>query len=292
MKHIYKIFLFLAVIVSFNSCDNSEGDNEGKFDAFPETGWVEFNSSSELSFSLLDFDLSEAVIVPLEIDVQVPVNPTDLIINYSLVSVSGADPNSIFSNSGKVIAEAGKSSFQGNYYPVLELDLKEAASITEILIFDVVLNSTSRAEVTAGVSGGNRLTSVRIEICPLFTEFKGTFSVTENFIEGSPFAGSPLGSFFGESYQVEIASLTDTRFLITASSGFDSFLWPDTVMTLGDCETGPVSFDDAIDPVSPVIAFFRLMTVESASLDYVNKTITCTGVLGEFGPYQFVLTKL
>ena len=295
MKNIYKIVLFILVSFSFTNCDNSDGLNEGKFNANPESGWVEFlNSATSIQAKIDDLDLSQPAIVTIPIAVNVPVNKTDMTINYSFVPVSGEDPNNIFSNSGKVIAEAGKSSTYGNYYPEIQIDLAEAASISDIMIFDIVLTSTDRSSVTAGIEGSSRITSVRYQICPSLGSFVGTYTVTEGFTDG-PYAGASLADIFGESYQVVLSAMpgdtTGTMFVINNSAGYDTYFLNGTVVTLDPCGGGALSFDDGYEDDIPVIALFREFAYTSSSNNFANHTITCSGPLDAFGGYQFILTK-
>lgn len=165
MKHIYKIILSLAVIAFFSSCDNSEGDNEGKFDDNPETGWVQFLFSSfDDDINLETFDTSIPVVLPVAVNV--PVNKEDLSIGYSLVSVSGPDPNDFFSNNGVLVAPAGESSFFGNDFAEIELNMEEALDLTWPMVFDVVLESTNRSSISVGIAGSDRPTSIRVSVCP------------------------------------------------------------------------------------------------------------------------------
>ncbi|WP_299228682.1 hypothetical protein [uncultured Psychroserpens sp.] len=175
MKNTLKIAsLFAFVLFAFNSCDDSEGENEGKFDDNPEAGWVQFQTSAS-QISLDAFDFTTPFTIPVEVNV--PVVPNDLRISYSLESVSGANPNMVFSNSGSIINPGGTSSHFDLNFPEIEFDMSEAlsAGISEPMVFDVVLESTDKASVAVGIFGSDRPTSYRITVCPSFASSTGAF---------------------------------------------------------------------------------------------------------------------
>lgn len=250
MKHLYKIFLSLAVIASFSGCDNSEGLNEGKFDENPRSGWVEFfTETTNIEAQIDNLDLSGPAISTIPVAVNVPINENDLAIRYSLVPVSGADPNTIFSNSGILIAEGGKSSNFGLYYPEIEIDLTEAANISEIMVFDVVLTSTNRDFVTAGISGSDRLTSVRYQICP-------TLDISTN-------------QFLGE-YNIT-----------TSASLFGGTVFTDTTVTLVEGPNGPFSrqFDATYIGAAPTTVDFTFVDGEIIITDDLFVPLGCSSAI-------------
>ncbi|REE08126.1 hypothetical protein DFQ09_109192 [Winogradskyella pacifica] len=168
MKNIFKIsFLFSLLLVSFNSCDSSEGENEGKFNESPESGWVQFQTS-QLSIDLGGYDVSVPAGIPVEVNV--PIVANDLTISYSFVPVSGANPNTVFSNTGNLLSPGGTSSNFDTTFPEIQLNIAEvtAANITETMVFDVVLNGTDNSGIAIGISGTEetRPTTIRVTICP------------------------------------------------------------------------------------------------------------------------------
>ncbi len=184
MKNFYKKILVPFIIVLLVvSCDDSEGDNEGKFDDNPQTGWVQLVSDTPYEITLDNFDSSSPLRVP--VFVNVPVSTTPLNISYELVPVSGANPNTLFSNDGVVTNLAGESAhfffdeLEGGGFdtddaldnieniPTVNFDMTEAANITEPMVFDLVLTSTDRSTVGVGIDGSERPTTVRVEICPM-----------------------------------------------------------------------------------------------------------------------------
>ncbi|WP_179316253.1 hypothetical protein [Winogradskyella undariae] len=200
MKNILKIsFLFSLLLVSFNSCDSSEGENEGKFNASPETGWVQFQTS-QLSIDLGGYDVSVPAGIPVEVNV--PIVTNDLTISYSFVSVSGANPNTVFSNTGNLLSPGGTSSTFGTTYPEIQLDMAEvaAANIIETMVFDVVLNGTDNAGIAIGISGAEetRPTTIRVTICPEIEVAIAGLLTNDNFFVGDyNLTVTSGGSLFG-----------------------------------------------------------------------------------------------
>ena len=108
MKNVLKLLsLFLVVSVAV-SCDSNTSDDLG-YGAQDERGWVYFMEDSPVITAFIG---AESDIV-LDINLQVPNTSSDLTINYEMASVSGADPNSVFSNSGQLVVPAGNTSFMG-----------------------------------------------------------------------------------------------------------------------------------------------------------------------------------
>jgi len=216
MKHIFKITFFsLLVLLTAYSCDNSEGDNEGKFNDDPTTGWVQFITDGAAgSIAIDNYDTSNLFEVPVFINI--PVSTSELAINYDLVAVTGPDPNTIFSNNGVLInpannsthfffsdLEAGaldvanggtKDPLTIDAFPKIQFDIAQAANISEAMVFDVVLTSTDNDGVTAGIEGSTRPTAYRIQICPTLdastSNFIGDFSLTVT--SGDSLFGGPV----------------------------------------------------------------------------------------------------
>jgi len=204
MKNILKIILiFSFAIITFNSCDNDKGVNDGKFDANEESGWVQFQSNeSQIWLDAYNFD--EVFEIPVEVNV--PVVKDNLTINYSLVGVSGVDPNTVFSNNGSIVSPAGFSSNFDLFFPSISFDISEALNITETLIFDVVLESTNKSTVQVGISGSEdtRPTTYRVSICPIVlsrSDFvTGDFNLTVT-------SGSSL--FGGDVFADQVVSIQE-----------------------------------------------------------------------------------
>jgi hypothetical protein len=298
MKNIFK-FLSLFLIVGIAvSCDSTTGDDMG-YDAQTERGWVQFMDGSPAVITA--FQGAEGKI-ELDVNLQVPNTSSDLTINYDLVSVSGGDPNAVFSNTGSVVAPAGQTSFMGpanitgkeyTFLSLIELDLTDlaGATINEPMVFDVVLTGTSSSQITAGLAGETFKVAQRIVINPSLSNLNGVYSVDENFTDGvnAPFG---LTDFFGESYQVELmvveGDASASTMTATNSEGFDTYFIPGVVI---DFSASPLSFDDGYTPALPVVALFVEMSIATSTVDFGNGVIRCDGEAGPYGPYQFTLTK-
>lgn len=299
MKNIIKIFSLLLFVSGFISCDKSD---DLKYNPTPENGWIQFTQGTPSAIGAFQ---GTSNVIDLDVDIQVPTTSQDLTINYSLVPVSGLDPNTVFSNSGTSVAPAGQTSYAGpdnntgidySYLNTIKIDLNEALNADlngETMVFDVVLTGTSSSGITVGLSGETFPISTRITINPSLDDFVGTYDVSENFTDGvnAPFG---LSDFFGENYQVELARMPDdptaSKFVITNSAGFDVYFIGGTDLTfLGD---GGLFFDDGNDPNGfPVVGLFRIFEFENSSYDYDNLVLQADGPLDTFGPYQFTLTK-
>ena len=297
MKNVLKLLsLFLVVSVAV-SCDSNTSDDLG-YGAQDERGWVYFMEDSPVITAFIG---AESDIV-LDINLQVPNTSSDLTINYEMASVSGADPNSVFSNSGQLVVPAGNTSFMGPdnitgldyvFLSSLTLDMSdlEGTVLSEAMVFDVVLTGTSSSAITAGLEGETYKVEQRIVINPSLVSLEGVYSVFENFTDGVN-APLGLGDFFGESYQVELSVVaTDpsaATMVVVNSAGFDTYFFDGTPI---DFSVNPISFDDGFTADMPVVALFTEMLVEESIVDFGNGVIQCLGDSGGFGPYQFTLTK-
>lgn len=302
MKNILKKFSLLLLILTLTvSCDSNSGDDLG-YSAQEERGWIQF---PETNPSIIVAVKGVTGVIDLGVDIQVPTTSSDLTISYTLKSISGLDPNTVFSNNGVTVAPAGKTSYPGpdnvtgkeySYLAPIAIDIAELESVnlTEPMLFDVVLTDTSSSKITVGLAGDTFPVTQRIIIHPTVAYiFEGVFSVDEVFTAGVN-EGVTLSGFFGESYQVELALMpnddTKTKMVISTSTGYNDYFIPGAILTF--MPNGTIFIDDTFDPGNPVIAFFRIMEVSSSSLDIENGTIQADGELGEFGPYRFILTKM
>lgn len=184
MKNTIKIVCALLLVLGY-SCSESDG----RFKDSPENGWVQFLTSSS-SLSIDTANLTAPLELPIYVNV--PLNQTDLTINYDLVSVEGPNPNSVFSNSGSIVVPAGTAGTANvGGYPKIVFNLAEASNIAEKMVFDVVLRSTDRESVVVGVAGDAIPTVYRITICPSLTSgtgsFIGNYVVSDLIADSSPF---------------------------------------------------------------------------------------------------------
>lgn len=241
MKNIIKSISLLLVLTMTVSCDSGSGDDLG-YAAQEERGWVQFLEDSPSEISVF---LEEGGAVELDVNIQVPTTSSDLSINYNLVSVAGDDPNNYFSNTGSVIAPAGKTSYAGpdndtgfdyTYLAMISLDLAELNDVvlTGPMVFDVVLTGTSSSQISAGLEGETFKVTQRIVILQI-ASLAGTYSVTE--LDWS------WGDYWGESYQVEVAQTDNPLELsVTDSDGFPAYCYAETSWLFGN---GECLYDDS-----------------------------------------------
>ena len=298
MKNILKLLsLSLLVGIAF-SCDSDSSDDL-KYTAETESGWVQFMDNSPSSITGF---VEEGGMIDMDVNIVVPNTSSDLSVNYDLVSVSGDDPNELFSNSGSIIVPAGQTSYMGpgnntgisyTYLGVISLDLADlsGATLSGPMVFDVVLTGTSSSEITAGLAGETFKVSQRIVIVSA-ASLAGTYSVSEPSIS--------IGDIFGESYQVELAydAANPLALSATNSVGFDTYFFTDTTMTLGN---GGISASDAAAGPGIVVALLDYFAWDVDDVIFGddgsgNTTISFganTGQLVLNGiAYSLVLTKM
>jgi hypothetical protein len=274
MKNILKIFPVLLLAIAF-SCDESDSRFSGED---PTSGWVEFTSSGTTITVVTD-------VLEIPIQVNVPVYENGLNINYTLEPVQG-DFSSIVTTDSSVYVDP--SDIYRN--AAVTLNFSGVADLSEIVIFDVVLTSVSNG-VNVGVDDSS-ITRYRISTpCPIdINSWIGAYSVEEAFTSG-PNAPFGLTDFFGESYQVEIAQdptdVTNTKVVFSNTPGFNVYLNNGTVMTFDTC-----NFTVSFDAGPPLIAEFANHAIETTTYDESTNTIQCDGPLANFGPYQFIFTKI
>jgi hypothetical protein len=302
MKTLIKSISLLLVLALTVSCDSDSKKDLG-YTAQEESGWVQFLTTKPDQIGA--FQGAKGTI-DLDVNVQVPTTSSDLTINYALQSVSGADPNTLFSDSGTTIAPAGKTSFAGpdndtgfeyTYLAMITLNLAdlEGATITEPVVFDLVLTGTSSPSITAGLEGETKPISQRIVINPSLTAFEGVYSVDEIFTSGTN-AGLQLANAFEENYQIELAMVegdaTASTMVVTNSDDFFVYYTDGTVMTFKT--DGTIDVDDGLNFNIPFVADFNYHFIDTTSYDYGTGVIVCSGDFGSpsnFGPYQTTLTK-
>ena len=298
MKNILKLLsLSLLVGIAF-SCDSDSSDDL-KYTAETESGWVQFMDDSPSSITGF---VEEGGMIDMDLNIVVPNTSSDLSINYDLVSVSGDDPNGLFSNSGSVIVPAGQTSYMGpgnntgisyTYLGVISLDLADlsGATLSGPMVFDVVLTGTSSSEITAGLAGETFKVSQRIVIVSA-ASLAGTYSVSEPSIS--------IGAIFGESYQVELAYDAANPLALTAtnSAGFDTYFFAGTTMTLGN---GGITATDSAAGPGIVVALADYFAWDVADVTFGedesgNSTITFGANTGQLVlnalDYSLVLTKM
>lgn len=134
---------------------------------------------------------------------------------------------------------------------------------------------------------GDPLTINVLKVCPFDASgWVGTYDVSEVFTDGDN-EGLSLAAAFEESYQVELLENPDdnSSVVVTNSEGFDQYFEEGTVLTFGAC-AGNIRLSNR-----DIAAGFGTLTITDSSYDETAGTITATGTLGNYGEYQFVLTR-
>jgi len=206
MRKTIKLFSILCIIAGFTSCDES---SDLGFEPTPETGWVQIPGDGYYP-AIIESHQSLQEIIRVGVDIQVPTTSSDLTISYNLVSVSGLDPNINFSNSGSIVSPAGETGYMGPdnntginyvYLPTIDLDVAELPTLTEAMIFDVVLTATSSSSISVGFNDEKPI-SQRISICPSFDAASG--NLLGDYVLTVPTGAGPFGVVFEDDQVVSI----------------------------------------------------------------------------------------
>nr|WP_321231607.1 hypothetical protein [uncultured Psychroserpens sp.] len=204
MKNIIKLCSVICLVMCFTAC---EDNNDLGFQPTENVGWIQFPGANPASFNYnLTFDVGTRI----GVDIQVPRVENDLTIGYNLVSVSGLDPNAAFSNSGSIVSPAGLSSYAGldngtgieyTYLADIEFDFTELPVLTEPMVFDIVLISTSDAAIEVGFNNEKPITQ-RVTICPGLESTNG-FALGD-YILSVPTGDGPFGAQFEDGIVVTL----------------------------------------------------------------------------------------
>ncbi len=224
MKSIIKLIGLSFIVLCFNGC--SETSDLG-FNPDTEVGWIQLGVSNDAP-ATLEYQQSFDVVSRVGVNIQVPNVENDLMIGYDLVSVSGLNPNSVFSNNGSIMSPAGLSSYAGpsngtgfefDYTADIVFDFEELPSLTEPMVFDVVLTSSNDPNVTVGFNNEKPITQ-RVRICPAQEDlFLGEYNISS---EGD--AGTDVGLGISLGGTVLISEGPDGPL----SRTFDATYWPNT----------------------------------------------------------------
>lgn len=269
-------YLFIVLMsAALFSCEDIETPDLGS-----DSAWLQFESSSD--------NMSEAS--PSK---QIP------ILYASNENAAGVDVSFTYTSSvpsgftvepanGVVTIPAGE--FVGYITVVPENDVIANEDI--LLTFSIEGNT----DVAIGIAGEgvNNVTSsftIIEDDCPIaINDFVGTYSVSEVFTSGLN-EGVSLAGAFGEVYQMEATldpdDVTGTRIIFSNSAGFNTYFPEGTVVTFITC-TKEVQIGDG----EPVLAEWNPFAYQSTIYSDENLSITVSGEYLNFGPYEFVLTKL
>lgn len=167
MKNIIKISSLILVLACFFAC---EDNNDLGFRPAETIGWIQFPEPN----NPIQVNPVNQPTFSVGIDVQVPLVEQDFTITYDLVPVAGLDPNVIFaSDNGSIVSPAGASSYSGpdnntgleySYLANIEFDATLVPQLTELMVFDVVLRTSSDPNITVGLAGVDKPLSQRVVI--------------------------------------------------------------------------------------------------------------------------------
>lgn len=246
-----------------------------------ETGFVQLSSATG--------EIEEAAASPIVTSVLLGSgeNASGVTVNFT---VTAADPSRFTVEPSNGVLEIPAGQFSG------DITITPVDNVIVDGNMDITISLESSSSVPIGVGAeGMELTSRTITLvdddCPVDIDaFVGTFSVSEVFTAGTN-EGVTLAGAFGESYQIEMVAqpgdVTGTKLVITNSAGFNQYIPDGTVMTLQACP-GTVSFGGP----SLNIAAFADLTIEEATFNETQGSVKVSGPLGNFGPYEFVLTRM
>jgi len=233
MKNTYKYLLFCLTLVLTFSCEKDATD--GKFVEEPTSGWVDFNVNNPAATLAAT---STEISIPVEINA--PINKEDLTVNFELVEVSGGSPSQVVTTTERsFVIPAG----------TLETDLVlEVGNILALIEqgttveFDVVLLSTDRGSISAGLSDDSQ-----------FTNFRVSTPCSVNILDGSVYTGTSSrgGGIVQDDYPVTITDLGNLTYTADTSWG------PNFVSVLAGSNAYDGMFAAAItftvDPVSNTV---------------------------------------
>lgn len=220
MKNIFKnIFILTLGLLVLQGCDSG---TDSRFQVDPTAGWVEFRGTGSTTISLVTTQLE----LPLEINV--PVYPNGLTVNYQLEAVQG-DFSQIVSTGSSVFIP-GENDFRAGS---IVLDFFNLDQLTDVVAFDVVLTSASGG-VGIGVDE-NSLTRYRVSTpCPIV------------LADGDTYTGVSGGD---SGYTATLTDNGDGTFSFDTSFGP---LFVDTVCggCLGGTPSYPGPFTFSVDPAT------------------------------------------
>jgi hypothetical protein len=272
-KYIYILFASLGLLAS---CE------EDLVIYDPGAGYVQFSSTS----ATITEGAPEGPDVTTVL-VGAGENPNGVTVNFT---VTADDPSRFVVEPADGTLEIPAGEFDG------EITITPVDNVVVDGDMEIVIELTTGSSLPVGIDGTGNESNVRTvtlidDDCPVdLGQFTGTFDVAEVFTSGTN-EGLTLAGAFGESYQIEMTPQpgdeTGTKVVITNSAGFNEYIPDGTVMTLLPCP-GQVEFSPL--PLS-IAAGFADLAIEEATFNESGGSVTVSGPLGGFGPYEFVLTK-
>lgn len=240
------LFLFSATLfISCNQDDNT-------FSADEKSGWVQLNDGSNVS---INFGTTNEIRIPLTLFS--PVNSDGLDVTYDIVDVVG-NSSSIISNKRVVSIERGELTSE----IVLELPQSGLQSSIE---FDLVLVSTSRSNVTIGLSDNSRPIKKRFSICP--------FAGYANSYTGIPTANLTTPAI-GPSFTATYTAVTGDMY----TGNFNTLWGPNYLAFLAGAPNGTLPYPGTI-VIDSVTSEVEVLPSSASYLGGTGTINYCTGVI-------------
>ena len=198
MKYLKKIVFvstlsLLLISIGFTEKDSRFGGDN------PETGWVEFDGTG----TTVNPDFS-TLAVPIEINV--PIFQNGIEIGYELEAVSG-DYTQFVTASGSSVFESPEDS---DRLAFVELELNNLSGLSEQVVFDVIITSTSIDNVSIGIDE-NSPTTYRVTIPCTNPDtlpsdyFVGEYTITD--VEATIGPGNDTSNFEGGTVTISVDPL-------------------------------------------------------------------------------------
>ena len=217
-----------------------------------------------------------------------PTLGSDITVNYTVEGTAqeGIDYTVLGGTEGTIIIPAGE------HFGTLQIQTIDDLSADGALTLTLTLSANS-----AGLENGRGAVEKTLSLtitdddCPLADGFAGTYTVDEAFTGGVN-APNGLSDFFAESYQVELTPKpgdpSGTFFIINNSAGFDTYVADGTEVQFLTC-SGELSFNGGASAIN--CALFADLEFEATSYNEGEFSLTASGPLATYGPYEFKFTK-
>jgi hypothetical protein len=209
MKNIFKLFL-LSVLVFTVSCEN---ENDPRFQDNPETGWIQFPSSST---TVAVTPRTSTISIP--VDFTAPINLSSLQVNYTISPVVG-DPNDVVTGIGTSLTIEANTNRNS-------IDLTPVDDAVQQLIdggdveFDITLTSANRG-VSVGLADGSATVTHRVILLCGGEPIPGAYRVE-------------MQDSWGDGWQTVGDGGPGLQVLLTDVSGNESTLEVGMCSTFGD----------------------------------------------------------
>lgn len=264
-KFIYSILSFAAIMLV--SCDYND-PNDGKFGNDPEAGWVSFQTEGSTMVSVAP---NGEIVSSIPVVINAPVNK-GLTVNYTIEEVDGS---ASYVSAGSVYIPKGE--LMAN----IKLPVSGAATCSS---FNVVLTSTSRANVTVGLDG-NGILSQEFIVSPFdINSMVGTYDALEDgqyeYVCNISLGDEPNSLIITNIYDVdpsiETKVFVEENGMFTFPSPSENYMFTDN--TAGDIYFAGIDGLSTCANGGTIVMNFNLQAVSDEGTAL-------------YGPYNLVLTK-